>query len=259
MDRQPIGVVAASLIAATVLTLAAIPQKERILISAVICPEQMTYSKDEYVFGISFVAARDLRDVEARVRTLPGFTPQSFGLESAGQQDLEMQPPLDVLRQASSRLGIEVEAERFDLKLDAWAQLVYYDFLPVLERLSPNLSDSHLRQVTASYGFLWNRSGLEACFMGGGEIFPTETVSLSKILVEVDGASAYIWEGGTNLERQMGRIGIGTVARGSRVDLMYYVDGRWAGGGLLLWKVDLVAEGQILHSTMRLINAGASS
>jgi len=249
-----------SLVAATVVTLVAIPEKERIMVSAVIYPEQMSQSSDEYAFGVSFIATHDLDDVEVRARTLPSFTGESLGLEPLGQEDLELQPPLILLRRASSRCGIEVEARRFDLTGKTSVQeLVYYDFLPVLERLSPNLSDSALREITASYGFLWEGGELEACFRGGAAIFPAETVSLSKIVVEVDAGLAYSWERETSPKREMGGIRIDAIAKGSRVDLLYYIDGRWAGGGSLLWKLDVVAEGEILHSSVRLINFAGTS
>ena len=60
------------------------------------------------------------------------------------------------------------------------------------------------------------------------------------------------------MEQRMGRIRMGAITKGSRVDVLYYVDGRWAGGGLLLWKLDVVAEDEILHSSLRLINFASS-
>jgi len=259
LDRQLIGVLAVSLVAATLVTLIAAAEKERILVSGVFCPEYMAQSSAEYCFGVSFITTRNLADVEVRACTLSGLTPESFGLKP-DEQDPELYPPISILREESSRLGVEIQASRFELNGDSSSQqIVYYDFLPLLERLFIDPARLPLGRITTCYGFFRRAGKLETCFKGSGEIFPAESSSLNKILVEVDGRPRYGWERGTGPERQARGIRVGEVTKGSRVDVLYYIDGRWARVGSLLWKLDVIAGGEVLYSRVRLINVAGSA
>jgi hypothetical protein len=255
MDRQLLGVLGIAIIIGTVLTLVVIPGSDPVHITGIEYPKTMQRINDEYAFSIGLLANRDIEDIEFRVRTFIRFEIRQEGLEVVNRGNLEEFIPIPILGGALQTLGfdptprekvIETEAATYDF--------YFYDFLPAMEILYRQEKNPLYPLTTTSYGFLFQGDDLILSFKGGGEIFPNELSTISKLLVEVNGQSVVLWERGDEWIFDLGRISISEIRKGDRIDFFLYIDGQRVWVWKLVQLLDIRVDGELVLSEEFLIN-----
>jgi hypothetical protein len=258
MERELLGILGVAIVSASVLVMLTAGERDPILVTGIRYPESMKRSNEDYPFTISLIATRDVEEVEIRVRTVPGFRPED-DLDAVDRGELaESFTPLKQLISFSSLLGMsisprEMEVESGEEELD----LLYFDFCPVFERIIDGDYGEDCAlfcDATSCYGFLYQGGDLNISFKGGAEIYPHEPSTVSEIVIEVDGKVEERWRRGEEPLYTMGRIPVSDISDGTRIDVIYYVDGRKIGGGPLLWLLDIKSSGESIHSAAYTIN-----
>jgi len=245
-----------ALIAGTVATMVAVPERGAVLSMTVQHPKQVTRSTQSYAFTISMVTTRNIEDLELRVRTFRGLPAEALGIENMTSRNLGQDfEPVRVLGQMSSELGFSIEPERLEPQgaEEKWT-IMYYDYGPVFELLRDMYNDSRFSLVTSVYAFLLKGSRPAIGFLGGAELFPQQRVTVTDVSIEVNGDELRRWERGKYPAAHMGRIPIGQVKAGNRIDIIYHIDGRRIGAPPLLNLVELSVDGRPMPPGAYLIN-----